>query len=210
MWRLNDYTVLVPAFVVPAVLAGAFAEWRPGRRVTLAAIAGIAVLLALFVALAHGRDDGSPRRAAIGLRTMSEVASVVPCDARMLVNARTAGAWEAITGRRALTEGRAPFLQSDVLRRVLDVLVGSNHFFQDPAANRAFLHEQDVDFVVVVRPGVWFGWGGDGDAPMWGDSDAVAALPDVQPVLRNPRVSVFAVGTNPADQEGSQPARCPL
>jgi hypothetical protein len=210
MWRLNDYTVLVPAFVVPAVLAGAFAEWRPGRRVTLAVTAGIALMLALFVTLAHGRDDGSPRRAAIGLRTMSEVASVVPCDARMLVNARTAGAWEAITGRRALTEGRAPFLQSDVLRRVLDVLVGSNHFFQDPAANRAFLQEQDVDYVVVVRPGVWFGWGGDGDAPMWGDSDAVAALPDVQPVLRNPRVSVFAAGTNPADQEGSQPARCPL
>ena len=210
MWRLNDYSILVPAFLMPAILAGVFAEWRPRREATLATAGAIAAFVAVLVALAYGRDDGSPRRAAIGLRTMGEVASVVPCDARMLVNARTAGAWEAITGRRALTEGRAPFLQSDVLRHVLDVLVGSNHFFQEPAANRAFLQEQDVDYVVVMTRGVWFGWGGDGDAPMWGDPDAVAALPDVQPVLRNPRVSVFAVGTNPADQEGSQPARCPL
>jgi hypothetical protein len=141
---------------------------------------------------------------------MRDVASVVPCDARMLVNARTAGSWEAITGRRALTEGRAPFLQPDVLRRVLDVLIGSNRFFENPAVGRQFLDEEDVDYVVVVRPGIWFGWGGAGHAPMFGDADAVAALPNVYPVLRNPRVSVFAVGTKPPVQANSQPERCPL
>jgi hypothetical protein len=210
MWRLNDYALLVPAFLVPTILAGAFAELRPRREITLAAAGVVAGVVAVLVAFGHVRDDGSPRRAAVGVRTMEDVASVVPCDARMLVNARTAGAWEALTGRRALTEGRAPFLQSDVLRRVLETLVGANHFFQDPAAHRQFLDEKGVDYVVVVRPGIWFGWGGDGDAPMWGDPDAVAALPDVQPVLQNPRVSVFAVGTKPAPQERSQPARCPL
>ena len=141
---------------------------------------------------------------------MRDVASVVPCDARMLVNARTAGSWEAITGRRALTEGRAPFLQSEVLHRVLDTLVGANQFFRDPSEHRAFLDEKDVDYVVVVRPGIWFGWGGGGHSPIWNKPDAVAALPDVHPVLRNSRVSVFAVGSNPAVQADSQPARCPV
>jgi hypothetical protein len=208
-WRLYDYAVLVPALLVPAILAGAFAELRASRRFTLATEVAVAALVVVFAASAHIRD-GSPRQAAVGLETMRDVASVVPCDARMLVNARTAGSWEAITGRRALTEGRAPFLQSDVLHRVLDTLVGANEFFRDPSEHRAFLDEKDVDYVVVVRPGIWFGWGGSGHSPIWHKPDAVAALRDVHPVLRNSRVSVFAVGSNPAVQADSQPERCPL
>jgi hypothetical protein len=208
-WRLYDYAVLVPALLVPAILAGAFAELRPSRRFTLATGAALVALVVVFAASAHIRD-GSPRQAAVGLETMRDVASVVPCDARMLVNARTAGSWEAITGRRALTEGRAPFLQSDVLHRVLDTLVGANEFFRDPSEHRAFLDEKDVDYVVVVRPGIWFGWGGSGHSPIWHKPDAVAALPHVHPVLRNSRVSVFAVGSNPPVQADSQPTRCPL
>lgn len=209
--RLYDYAVLVPALLVATVLEGiARPLWATrGRRVG-GALALAVGALAVVAALGALRHDRGTRPGTAGLGVIASVASVVPCDARMVANARTAGAWEATIGRRALTEGRAPFLQADVLQRVLDVLVGANEFFQDPRANRSFLDRERVDYVVVVEPRVWFGWGGTGRAPQEEDADAVAALPHVQPLLRNADVAIFAVTPTAAARAGGQPGRCPL
>jgi hypothetical protein len=128
----------------------------------------------------------------------------------MVANARTAGTWEAITGRRALTEGRAPFLDPGVLVRVLSVLDGATKFFDDPQANQSFLIRERVDYLVVVSPGVWFGWGGGGRHPKAGDAEAVEALPNVKEVYRDRDVAIFSVGPAATSSEGEQPARCPL
>jgi hypothetical protein len=187
LWRLFDYAVLIPALLVPMVVSEAAKLVRGIRWARMAVIAAVAAAVATVAALAWVRQDGVTRPAAAGLRVMSRVASVVPCDARMVANARTAGTWQAMTGRRALTEGRAPFLDPPVLARVLTVLDGATNFFDDPQKNEDFLTRERVDYLVVVSPRIWFGWGGGGRNPTSEDADAVAALPGVRPVYRGGR-----------------------
>jgi hypothetical protein len=209
--RLYDYAVLVPALLGPTVLAGAAALLWDERRGRLRSAVALAVgAIAVATALGMLGKDRGTRPGERGLDVIASVASVVPCDARMVANARTAGTWEATIGRPALTEGRAPFLQSDVLHRVLDILVGANEFFADPQANRDFLERQRVDYVVAVSPRVWFGRGGTGRVPEEDDADGVAALPEVETVLRNDNVAIFAATPEAAARAGGQPSRCPL
>ena len=85
-----------------------------------------------------------------GLEVMATVARTVPCDARVLVNVRTAGSFEVLAGRTSIDEGMAPYLRPPVLRRVLPIVLGAHRFFRDPAANRAFIENQHVDVVVAV------------------------------------------------------------
>jgi hypothetical protein len=210
LWRLYDYDVLVPGLLIPAVLQEGTKPLRGGRGIIAAILAVLVGALVVIAALLPLRQNGAPRRGAAGLEVIARVASVVPCDVRVVANARTAGFWEATTGRRALTEGRAPFLQPEVLARVLTVLNGATKFFDDPSANRTFLARERVDYIVVVSPGIWFGWGGTGRAPMPDDAGAVAALPNVQTAFRNGRVAIFAVGSKAAEPNDGQPRRCPL
>jgi hypothetical protein len=208
--RLYDYAALVPALLVPTVLEAITALFAR-RRETVAAVVAVGVgVLTIGAAVALIPRDRSPRSAAGGGAVIDRVAEVIPCDARMLANARTAGTWEATTGRRALTEGMAPFLRPEVLKRVLPVLVGANAFFHDPAAHRGFLAQERVQYLVVVKPRVWFGWGDSGRAPAEGDADAIASLPNVHAVVRDPAVTIFAVGSSTAPAGGVQPRRCPL
>jgi hypothetical protein len=125
----------------------------------------------------------------------------------MLVNWRTAGTWEAATGRRALTEGMAPWLRPAILQHVLPLLVGANEFFDDPQANRDFLVRERVQYLVVVEPGVWIGTHS-GRVPTERDADAVATLPEVHPIVRDRWVSIFAVGSNEASADGGRPSHC--
>jgi hypothetical protein len=210
LWRLFDYAVLIPALLVPAILYEGAKLLRSLRWARIAVVVFVIAAAALVAALSYIRQDGQSRRGLNGLRVMKAVAAVVPCDARMLANARTAGSWEALTGRRALTEGRAPFLDPGVMVRVLSVLDGATRFFDDPSMSEEYLDRERVDYVVVVSPGIWFGWGGGGRRPTREDADAVAALPDVDEVYRDARVAVFAVGPAAARAEGEQPARCDL
>jgi hypothetical protein len=85
-----------------------------------------------------------------GLQVMATVARTVPCDARILVNVRTAGSFEVLAGRMSVDEGMAPYLRPPVLRRVLPIVLGAHRFFRDPASNRAFIENQHVDVVVAV------------------------------------------------------------
>ena len=154
--RLYNYAGLVPGLLVPGLFE---ALTRPLTLRSRAASAGLALLVGLVavVAVIVRIPDRSLPRAEAGLAVIDRVAETVPCDARMLANARTAGTWQATTGRRAVTEGHAVFLRPKVLERILPVLIGANEFFSDPAANRSFLHEQRIEYLVVVEPGVWSG-----------------------------------------------------
>jgi hypothetical protein len=207
--RLYHYGGLVPALLVPGVLE---AMTRPIARRSLVAAGALSLVagaIALTAVVARIPPDRSLARAAAGVKVIESVAAVVPCGVRMLVNSRSAGTWEAWTGRRAVTEGMAPFLRPNVIGRVLRVLIGANEFFEDPQANRAFLARERVQYLVVVKPGLWLGSRGP-RAPAAGDAGAVAALPGVQEVFRDRRVTVFTVGAADTASAGEQPRRCPL
>jgi hypothetical protein len=128
----------------------------------------------------------------------------------MVANARTAGFWEATTGRRAVTEGMAPFLRPGVLERILPILVGANEFFDHPEANRDFLARERIRYLVVVKPNVWFGWGGTGRGPAPSDAEKIASLPEAHPVVQDRWVSIFAVGSTDLQVTDRQPRRCPV
>jgi hypothetical protein len=206
--RLYHYAGLIPALVVPGLLE---ALTRPLIRRRAVVAAGLAVFCGVLAVAAA--IDRIPNRslpyAKAGLAAIDRVAETVPCDARMLSNARTAGAWEATTGRRAVTEGHAVFLRPEVMDRILPVLIGANEFFSDPAANRSFLEEQRIEYLVVVEPHVWVGTTGP-RTPHKGDADAIAALPGVEPIVRDRNVSIFKVGSNGGATATAIPRRCPL
>jgi hypothetical protein len=81
---------------------------------------------------------------------MGAVERTVPCNARILVNVRTAGSFEVLARRISVDEGMAPYLRPPVLRRVLPIVLGAHRFFRDPLENRAFIENQHVDVVVAV------------------------------------------------------------
>jgi hypothetical protein len=180
------------------------------NRATVAALALVAAVLAVAAVIDRTPRDRSLSRADAGIAVAERVAEVVPCDARMLANARTAGFWEATTGRRAVTEGMAPFLRPGVLERILPILVAANEFFDHPQANQDFLARQRIQYLVVVKPDVWFGWGGTGRGPAPRDAEKIQSLPGVHPVFRDRRVSIFAVGSTDLQATDRQPRRCPV
>ena len=205
--RLDGYVILLPALVLPGFLSAASRRVLRQRR-TLARVVGV-IVAAVAVAAAFGRfpEQRSFAPAQAGLNVIHRVADVVPCDARMLVNWRTAGTWEATIGRRAVTEGHAPFLRPEVLARVLPVLMGANRFFDDPEANADYLDRQRVEYVVVVKRTIWIGTAGP-RFPQADDAARVAALPNVRPLVRDRFLTIFGVGT--AETGSEPPERCPL
>jgi hypothetical protein len=207
--RLFQYAALVPGLLVPGLLEALARPLALRRRAVQAGLSVLAGVLAIVAAVDRIPDERLDPRARAGLGVIDQVAANVPCGARMLVNARTAGTWEATTGRRAVTEGHAVFLRPELLERILPVLIGANEFFADPAANRSFLDEQGIEYLVVVSPWPWVGTTGPRE-PERGDADAIAALPGVEPVVRDRRVSIFRVGSNADAVPGPAPRRCPL
>jgi hypothetical protein len=208
--RLYDYAGFTPALVVPALLE-AITQPLGRRRMAVAALPALvagALAVAAVAWLFPRHRPLSPARA--GSSVIQRVSETIPCDARMLANARTAGTWEATTGRRAITEGMAPFLRPAVLERVLPILVGANEFFRNPRAHAVFLERERVQYLVVIKPHVWFGWGGTGRAPREGDAEAVAALPGVDEIVRDRWVTIFSVGGESDHDATVEPRRCPL
>jgi hypothetical protein len=207
--RLYDYVALVPALLVPALL---LTVTKPvvTRNRAMAALALLVAVLGIAAVVDRTPRDRSLSSADAGIAVTERVAEVVPCGARMLANARTAGFWEATTGRRAVTEGMAPFLRPGVLQRILPILVGANEFLDHPQANRGFLARQRIQYLVVVEPNIWFGWGGTGRAPTPEDAEKIASVPGVHPVFRDRRVSIFAVGSTDLQATDRQPRRCPV
>ena len=202
--RLYDYAALPTALIVPAT-AEVFFAWLFRRRpAALAALALTAAALAAAAAV-----DRIPERnpyARAGVAEIGNAAEALPCDARMLPNARSAGAWEALTGRRSVIEGLAPYLRPEIMARVLPTLIGAREFFHDPRAHRAFLARENIDYIVVLKRKMLVG----SLPPFPTDADAIAALPGVHEVYSSQPVTIFAVGPGQSATKESQPGRCPV
>ena len=206
--RLFGYMTLVPALVVPGFLEAVARPLTRRSSLALAVLPLVAGGLAIWAAAARIPERSLPP-AENGLAVFDRVADVVPCGARMLPNARTAGSWEAITGRRSIIEGMAPYLRPEIMAHVLPLLVDAREFFRRPEANRELLAREQVDYVVFVQPGPWIGTAG-GIIPADGDLAAVESLPNLRPVYEDDELSVFAVGDEAEAQAGDTPRRCPL
>ncbi|MGH3138693.1 MAG: hypothetical protein ACRDQE_03085 [Gaiellales bacterium] len=159
---------------------------RALRRAGAVCVGGIAVVLALATAPAGVTPD---ERA--GLAVMATVARTVPCNARILVNVRTAGSFEVLAGRTSVDEGMAPYLRPPVLRRVLPIVLGAHRFFRDPASNRAFIENQHVDVVVAVAGARV------GGRPILkqGRRGVLDDVPWLRPLLNTPTVAIYATSS---------------
>jgi hypothetical protein len=152
--RLFEYGVLLAVLTAGVAVSAVFrdAAARLGRargRSVRRAGAVAAAVAAVAIAASVSPRATSPLEGR-GLQLMQTLARTVPCDARMLVNVRTAGSFEVLAGRTSIDEGMAPYLRPSVLRQVLPVVLGAKAFFKDPLANRAYIDRERVDVVVAV------------------------------------------------------------
>jgi hypothetical protein len=79
------------------------------------------------------------------------VATHLPCSARLLPDRMTLGTFAATTGRVSVVEGMDPYLRPDELHSVLRTVLAAHAFFLQPAKHRAFLADQAVDYVLLVK-----------------------------------------------------------
>jgi hypothetical protein len=151
--RLLDYALLSTLFVG----LGAF-EALLGRAEALSRLAPAAlVVVAIVPAYVLGEPLLGPTTAAKrngeqALATMNWVRRSIPCDARILPSRLTLGSFTAATGRVSTLEGMGPYLRPQMLKPVLDQVLGAREFFSDPARNAAYLEQQGIDYVLVLRP----------------------------------------------------------
>jgi hypothetical protein len=151
--RLYDYACLLLLVLLLGCLdqaAGLLSRLRAGLP---AVVCGVAVLVtAGTVAYAgaparHGWQQNGDR----ALHVTSWVNANLPCDARLLVDRLTLGTFAAQTGRVSVAEGMGPYLRPDELHTVLDIVLGAHSFFENPAAHKAFLERQRIDYVLVLK-----------------------------------------------------------
>ena len=203
--RLFDYAALPTALLVAAVL-DVCASRFPRRTVLVPAavsLLAIGLVVAAAVDRIPERDQGPHPTSSVA--AFNQVAGVVPCGARMLPNARSAGAWEAMTGRRSILEGLAPYLRPEVTNRVLPTVIEARKFFRDPDAHRAFLARERVDYIVLVRPNAQMG-----SLPPYGTARGkIESLPGARVISESPSVRVIALGPSARRKTALQPRRCP-
>ncbi len=193
--RLFEYGVLLAVLTAFVVASAAFRETaarlgrRRGRGLRRAVPVAAAVLAVLVVASVSPRQT-SPLEER-GLQLMQTLARTVPCDARILVNVRTAGSFEVLARRTSVGEGMAPYLRPSVLRRVLPVVLGAKAFFKDPLANRAYIDRERVDVVIAV------GESKVGGRPLLkhGRRSALKGVPWLRPLVKTPGYTIYATPT---------------
>jgi len=190
--RLFEYGILFAAVAGVAalgtILRSAVAGAARGRRHGLRRAGAVAVAVAAVALAAATPPPGVSADEVAGLRVMHAVARTVPCNARILVNVRTAGSFEVLARRISVDEGMAPYLRPPVLRRVLPIVLGAHRFFRDPLANRAFIENQHVDVVVAVA-GARVG----GRAMLKrGRRGVLNDVPWLRPLLVNRDVAIYA------------------
>jgi hypothetical protein len=205
--RLYDYDA------IPLVLAAAggaevvgrlLASWNRRGELVLAAVAVVLTVGALL--------DLHPSRAATtapaAKRLFASVRAVVPCDSRILPDARTAGSFAALTGRESVVEGMAPYLNPAVMHQVLPILFAARQFFAHPSENAAFLRREHVDFVLLLTdPTVRIGQSG-GRLGRHVDRAGLRSLPELHRVLRRNTFQLYAVGRNVLTPPGDDPKPC--
>jgi hypothetical protein len=191
--RLFEYGILFAVVAGVAalgtILRSAVGAAARGRRHGLRRAGAVAAALAAVALAATTAPPGVSADEAAGLRIMGTVARTVPCNARVLVNVRTAGSFEVLARRISVDEGMAPYLRPTVLRRVLPVVLGAHRFFRDPASNRAFIENQHVDVVVAVASARV---GGRSMLKKQGLGGALDGVPWLHPLLVTREVAIYA------------------
>jgi hypothetical protein len=190
--RLFEYEILLGVLVGVAGLSYAVrvcaARAGPGRRSMLRRVGPLLVAaMAVVFAATQPLQRPTPEERN-GLTVMATVAHAVPCDARMLVNVRTAGSFEVLARRISVDEGMAPYLRPAVLRRVVPIVLGARRFFRDPAAHGAFLERHHVDVVVMVAHAEV------GGQPVvhTGRRGVLDSVPWLHPLVRTTTVAIYA------------------
>ena len=165
--------------------------------------AAVAVVFALVLAAAlnrgQWRSGGQPDAAD---RALPALGRSLPCNARVLADVRSAGIFEAYTGRVSVVEGGAPYLRPADMPAALDALIGAKRFFANPAGQERFLREHRIGFIVLFRPGLVVG--GRLRAP--GPVAAVERLGRVS--SPDPAVRVITLDSAGATGTGPYPTRC--
>jgi hypothetical protein len=176
--------------------------------------AWIAPAMAALVAVAVGAfvlPEAAPRRDRIergraGLEAANWIRGNLPCDVRLLVSQRTAGTFQAATGRASVVEGMAPFLRPELLDRVVSLLLDARRFFEDPAGNRAILEREAIDYVVVAKRSIF-----DAAPPLLGRAHPgrFARVDFLQSVLEGPSMDVYRVEGSPGRTDLPHPGAFP-
>ncbi len=147
-----EASLLLPVLVAGGVGAAALAAARSrpfvGRAV---AVVGVALTSAVgvlgSVQVADRQEATRVQREDIeALRDLG-----LPPGAMVLTDGYSEGVIHGVTRAHGLLEGRAPYTFPEVLDRANTVLRGAAEFYERPRANRAFLDEYDVDYVVLQR-----------------------------------------------------------
>jgi hypothetical protein len=151
--RLYDYACLLLTLIGLGCLEGVLGSLDRVRR-WLPAVAAAVLVLAFGATAAvaggparHGWQNNGQKAVAV----TDWVDANLPCGSRLLVDRLTLGTFAAQTGRVSIAEGMGPYLRPTELHTVLDIVLGAHAFFRDPAGHRDFLHEQSVDYVLVVK-----------------------------------------------------------
>jgi len=152
--RLFDYQALSAALIAGATTDLLVERLRTPRLAPWATALVIAAVGACALNRGTWRPDATADAAA---RALPALGRSVPCDTRLLTDVRTAGIVEAYTGRTDVVEGSAPYLRPAVVPAALNALFGARRFFADPHAGIRFLRAQRVDYIVLVRPGLFAG-----------------------------------------------------
>jgi hypothetical protein len=194
--RLYDYDALPAALVAVAALE-LLARPLAGLRPAASSLVPAAAALFAAVAVWGMRPSQTTATAATAQRLFAALRATVPCDARVLVDERTAGIFATLTGRRSIVEGMAPYLNPPVMHRVLPVLFGARRFFAHPAENAGYLRAQRVGAVVLLTDrDVEMGQSG-GRLDRNADFAAVDALPQLHLLVRRRAFRIYAVGAPP-------------
>jgi hypothetical protein len=203
MRRLFDYSALTLALLIAGLLAAA-AAWAGRRSAQAATTAAIALSAAVAVGAAGVGASPPAPYAKRSLATMDAIGQVVPCDARLLPNVRTAGSFAALLGRGTVLEGMAPYLRPWMMSQVLPRLIGGRQFFADPRRNAAYLDREGIEYVVVLdRVSVGSTRGVVYDA----DRAALSELPGLRVVARQANATIYAYAGGSAVRRGG-PGRC--
>jgi hypothetical protein len=120
-------------------------------RVASVIIAVLTVVLAVPLLSDLRELRTHPAHAFPRLEILEWVRDNTDCDARILSNTRTSGAFQVLTGRAGVNEGMGPFFRPELLQQVNRFLIDTKAFYWEPERGRAFLEEQGVDYVVLYR-----------------------------------------------------------
>jgi hypothetical protein len=204
--RLFDYSAIPLVVLALAlfegllILIGRIRTWAP------VAIAVACTLLAAGFLVPGARV--APSRIAVDQQLVEPfdwIRQHTPCDARILANEHTEGVFVALTGRVGVLEGMTPYLRPDILVPIVRLLLSAREFFHDPLANEAFLQQQGIDYVVLLKRGAV------GYREPIGKTDlaAIESAPFLKPVHLTPAMSIYQVVGVSTVGSFSDPSRFP-